>query len=131
MVSALQAAQVARASLPPLVLAGMAMAAATALTVSDLSIVDTMVSVNVVYIASVGTSLCASLRRKRERAVDESWVIAAGFVASLIVYAATWLGWRLANVELLALVAGSTSAVLTRLALHRPHQDATHRTMRG
>ena len=119
MVSALQAAQLDRLSASPLVLAGMAMAAATALTGSGQSIVDTMVSVNVVYIASVGASLFAMLRGKHDHIVDETWVIAAGFVGSMLVYMVTRLGWHIANFELVALVVGLTSAALTRLALHR------------
>jgi solute:Na+ symporter, SSS family len=130
MVSALQAAELARLSAWPLLLAGMAMAAATALTGSGLSIVDTMVSVNVVYIASVGVSLFALLCGKDDHAIDEVWVIAAGFVASVLVYTARLLGWHVPNVELVALVVGLASAVLTRLALHRRHGNLPRRAMR-
>lgn len=129
MVSALQAAQSGRVAVSALALAGMAMAVATALTGSGLSIVDTMVSVNIVYIASVGTSLVALLRGERAQNFDETWVIAAGFVASVLVYATTWLGWHIPNVELLALVVGMTSAILTRLALHRRQGGLPCRTM--
>lgn len=130
MVSALQAAQPNGVSVSPFALTAMAMAVATALTGSGLPIVDTMVSVNVVYIASVGASLFALLRGKSGHDIDETWVIAAGFVVAMLVYAATWLGWHVPNVELLALVAGLASAILTRFALHRRRGGFPYRTMR-
>ena len=98
-------------------------AVAAGLTASGLSIVDTMVSVNVVYIASVGPSLFGLLRGKDGQGVDETWSIAAGFFAALSVFITTWLGWTVANVELLALVIGLSSATLARVALHRRHAD--------
>jgi SSS family solute:Na+ symporter len=129
-VSALQAAQPRRVSASPLALAAIALGVATALTASGLSIVDTMVSVNVVYIASVGVSLFGLLRRTDAYPVEESWVIAAGFFAAVLVYVGTWLGWPLPNVELWALLAGLASAGLTRFALRRRQGALAYRALR-
>jgi solute:Na+ symporter, SSS family len=130
MVSALQAARPDGASASPLVLAAIAMAVATALTASDLPIVDTMVSVNVVYIASVGTSLFGLIRDKRGHGVDETWAIAAGFVGAVAVYVPAWLGRSIPNVELLALLVGLASAALVRVLLHRRQGGLGHRSVR-
>lgn len=126
MVSALQAAQPRRASVSPLALVAIAMGVSAALTATGLPIVETMVSVNVVYIASVGVSLFGLLRGRVGSGVDETWVIAAGFLTALAVYLPTWLGWPIANVELIALVGGLASAALVRLALHRRHGDRVY-----
>jgi len=67
-------------------------ALATALTGSGLPIVDTMVSVNVVHIASLGARHFGLLRGKNGRGVDETWLIAAGYFVSMPVYAATCWG---------------------------------------
>ena len=96
---------------------------ATALTASGLPIVDTMVSVNVVYIASVGVSLVGLLRGTEPRGVDDAWVIAAGVAAAVAVYVAAWLVVPIPNVELVALVAGLTTATATRVALGRRERD--------
>ena len=130
MVSALQAAQPRRVSTPPIFLAAIAMAVATAVTASGLPIVDTMVSVNVVYIASVGASLFGLLRTKDGLNVDETWAISAGFFAAVAVYVPTWVGRSIPNVELLALLFGLVSATLARVALHRRHRDLGYRAVR-
>jgi SSS family solute:Na+ symporter len=103
---------------------------AAAVTASGLPIVDTMVSVNVVYIASVGASLFGLLRGKGGLIVDETWAISAGFFAAVAVYVPTWVGWSIPNVELLALLFGLASATLARVALHRRHRAVGYRAMR-
>jgi SSS family solute:Na+ symporter len=130
MVSGLQAARPDGASASPLVLAAIAMAVATALTASDLPIVDTMVSVNVVYIASVGASLFGLIRDKSGHAVDETSAIAAGFVGAVAVYVPAWLGHSIPNVELLALLVGLASAAVVRALLHRRQGGLGHRSVR-
>ena len=98
MVSALQAAELGRTSVSPLALAGTAMAVAAALTGSGLSIVETMVSVNIVYIASVGASLVALLRGERAQNIDETWVIAAGLSPQCwSTRRRGWGGYRMSN----------------------------------
>lgn len=130
MVSALEAAQSSRVSMPPLALAAVALCAAMGLAASGLPIVDTMVSVNVVYIASVGVSLFGLLRGADGHSVDETWVIAAGFSGAVLAYLATRLGWVIPNVELVALFAGLTCAALTRAALRRREGGLACRTAR-
>jgi len=119
MVSALDSAQAGRMFLRPTALALIALGGATALTMSGLPIVDTMVSVNVVYIASVGVSLVGLLRDEPEQHVDETWVISAGFTASIAVYLLTWIGGPISNAELLSLSVGLASAMLARIILGR------------
>jgi len=129
MVSALEAAQPHRASTSPIVPAAIAMAVATSLTATGLPIVDTMVSVNVVYIASVGVSLFDLLRGKDGDPVDETWSIAAGFVGAVAAFVPTWAGWPIPNVELIALLAGLASATVVRVVLHRRHGEPGYRTV--
>jgi SSS family solute:Na+ symporter len=130
MVSALQAARPLRAASSPLSLAAIAVAAATALTATGLPIVDTMVSVNVVYIASVGVSLFGLLRAKCGDALDETWAIAAGFIGAVAVFVPMWAGWSIPNVELIALLVGLMSATVARVALQRRHGEAGCRALR-
>jgi SSS family solute:Na+ symporter len=120
MVSALEAAQTGIASLRPLTLALLALGAATALTLSGLPIVDTMVSVNVVYIASVGVSLAALLRPSSAVVGPrETWVIGAGFSGSVAGYLLAWITGSTGGGELAALAAGLLSATVVRLALRQ------------
>jgi SSS family solute:Na+ symporter len=133
MVSALEAAQTGIASLRPLTLALLALGAATALTLSGLPIVDTMVSVNVVYIASVGVSLAALLRPSSAVVGPrEAWVIGAGFVGSLAGYLLAGITVSTGGGELAALAAGLLSATVVRLALgHRRRRDLACRPSDG
>ncbi|HRH85412.1 MAG TPA: hypothetical protein PLO41_01075 [Rubrivivax sp.] len=130
MVSALEAARPQRVSASPIVLAAIAMAVAAALTATGLPIVDTMVSVNVVYIASVGVSLFGLLRGKDGDQVGETWVIGAGFIGAVAAFTPTWAGWPLPNVELIALLSGLTSAAAARVVLHRRHGEPGYRPVR-
>lgn len=130
MVSALEAARPRQASASPIVLAAIAMAVAAALTATGLPIVDTMVSVNVVYIASVGVSLFGLLRGKDGDQVGETWVIGAGFIGAVAAFTPTWAGWPIPNVELIALLLGLTSAAVARVVLHRRHGEPGYRPVR-
>lgn len=130
MVSALEAAQPRRASTSPIVLAAIALAVAASLTATGLPIIDTMVSVNVVYIASVGVSLFDLLRGKDGDPVAETWSIAAGFVGAVAAFVPTWAGWPIPNVELIALLVGLALAAVARVVLHRRHGEPGYRTVR-
>jgi SSS family solute:Na+ symporter len=130
MVSALRAAWPQRTSMSEVGLTAIAMAVATVLTATGLPIVDTMVSVNVVYIASVGVSLFCLLRRNEGGDLKDSWVIAAGFVGSVAAFIPTWTGASMPNAELVALLAGLTSATAARVGLHRWHGEPGRRSMR-
>ncbi len=130
MVSALQAAWPRRASMSGAGLAAIAMSVAAALTATGLPIVDTMVSVNVVYIASVGVSLFCLMRGKDGDETEDTWVIAAGFLGSVAAFVPTWVGASTPNVELIALLVGLTSATAARVVLHRWHGEPGRRALR-
>lgn len=122
MESALESAQTGVTSCRPLTLALVALGFALALTMTGLPIVDTMVSVNVVYIASVGVSLVALLRGGPTAHPDETWVIGAGFVGSVAAYLFAWIAGSIAGAELTALATGMVAATLVRLALGSRHR---------
>ncbi len=130
MVSALQAAWPRCASMSGVGLAAIAMSVAAALTATGLPIVDTMVSVNIVYIASVGVSLFCLLRGKDGDETEDTWVIAAGFLGSVAAFVPTWVGASIPNVELIALLVGLTSATAARVVLHRWHGEPGRRALR-
>lgn len=122
MVSALESAQTGVTSCRPLTLALVALGFAVALTMTGLPIVDTMVSVNVVYIASVGVSLVALLRVGSTALADETWVIGAGFAGSVAAHLFAWIAGSPSGAELPALATGLVAATLVRLALGRRHR---------
>lgn len=122
MESALESAQTGVTSCRPLTLAIVALGFALALTMTGLPIVDTMVSVNVVYIASVGVSLVVLLRGGPTALPDETWVIGAGFLGSVAAYLFAWVAGSPSGAELTALATGLVAATLVRLALGRRHR---------
>jgi len=76
-------------------------------------IIDTMVSVNVVYIASIAICLVALMRGMVLSPRRASMTMAAGFVASVAVYIAGWAGWLARDPDFISLVAGlGTSAMV-------------------
>lgn len=82
-----------------------------ALASRDQGIVETMVSVNIIYLASVGVCFVAlladiSLTPQRARAT-----MVAGLVVSGCVYAASWLGLLAPQVDALSLVAGLAASM--------------------
>jgi SSS family solute:Na+ symporter len=98
------------------VLPVLALTIAAMLTARGQGIIDTMVSVNVVYIASVAVPFVALLSR---RGVPVSCVpasMAAGFGASSMAYAAGWLGLIEVSVETASLCAGLAASILAAAA---------------
>ena len=76
-------------------------------------IIDTMVSVNVVYIASIAICLVALMRGMVLSPRRAAMTMAAGFVASVAVYIAGWAGWLARDPDFISLVAGlGTSAMV-------------------
>ena len=80
-------------------------------------IVDTMVCVNIVYIASVGCVFTLLLRgvalpRRHARAV-----MGTGLLGALLGYAVSWLGWSTTDRDTLALVVGLGASVLVLAAV--------------
>jgi SSS family solute:Na+ symporter len=75
-------------------------------------IIDTMVSVNVVYIASVAVPFVALLGR---RGIPGSCVLLAmmaGFVAAAVAYLAGWWGWIDARIDAVSLFSGLAASLL-------------------
>lgn len=79
-------------------------------------IVDTMVSVNVVYIASIAVCLAALLRGAVLSTRNAAMTMAAGFVASVAVYVAGWTGWLTGDADVMSLVAGLAASALAAAA---------------
>ena len=117
MVSALQAAVPRSAATPSLVPTTAAMGPAALLAAAGLPIVDTMVSVNGVYIASVGVGLFAMLRGRDEDPVVQTRSMAAGFIGAVLAFVPVWAGGPLPGTETIALLLGLSSSALMRLAL--------------
>ena len=69
-------------------------------------IVDTMVSVNVIYIASIGICLVALLRNRALAPRHAATIMATGFMGSLAAYVAGWTGWLAGDPDLISLGAG-------------------------
>ena len=69
-------------------------------------IVDTMVSVNVIYIASIGICLVALLRNRALAPRHAGTIMATGFMGSLAAYVAGWTGWLAGDPDLISLGAG-------------------------
>jgi SSS family solute:Na+ symporter len=82
-------------------------------------IVETMVSVNVLYIASVGVMFAALLRGVVMPATHAAVIMAAGFLAAFAVYLAGWIGWLgdAADGISLACGLGASAAVAAVLAM--------------
>ena len=89
------------------------------LAAREQGIVDTMVSVNAVYIATVGVTLVALLRGRAQDAAIELRVMAAGGAASAAAWIASGLGAWPGSGDLWTLGAGLGAAGVTALALRR------------
>ncbi len=94
-----------------------ALGIATALTARGQGIVATMVSVNVIYIGSIAVAFAALLAGWRLTPSAASWVMGAGFVASLGVYLAHWAGVPFGDGDLASLMAGLLASGAVFLAL--------------
>lgn len=95
----------------PRLAAASALAIGAMLAARDQGIVDTMVSVNIVYLASVGVCFVAlladiNLTPQRARAT-----IVAGLIVSGGVYAANWLGLLSTQADASSLVAGLAASM--------------------
>lgn len=95
----------------PRLAAASALAIGAMLAARDQGIVETMVSVNIVYLASVGVCFVAlladvNLTPRRARAT-----MVAGLVVSGCVYAASWLGLLALQADALSLVAGLVASM--------------------
>jgi len=117
MTSALAAAGPGRRSISPPVLAMVALALGAAVAARGQGIVDTMVSVNVIYIASVGLCFAALLMRIAMTPAHAGIIMTAGGVASLAAYLAGWAGWLVKGADIVSLACGLGASVAAALFL--------------
>ena len=82
------------------------------------AIVETMVALNVVYLASVGVAFVAIACRVRLEPKLAREVMCSGLVASFAVYAAGWAGMLVHDADMLSLAAGLGASML-RVAVAR------------
>jgi SSS family solute:Na+ symporter len=92
-----------------------ALAAGALLAARGQGIVETVVSVNVVYLASVGWLFLLLLRGASLPAVQAGMVMASGLAASSAVYVAGWTGWIEADADTVSLAGGLTVSAIVVL----------------
>ena len=80
-------------------------------------IVDTMVSVNVIYIASIAICLAALVRGTALSPRRAATIMATGFATSVAVYIAGWAGWLAGDPDVASLVAGLGASALAAALL--------------
>lgn len=98
---------------PPRVLAVAALVIGALLAARGQGIIDTMVSVNVVYIASVAVPFVALLSRRGVPGARVQAAMLVGFVAATAAYAAGWWGWiDAARVDAVSLIVGLAASLL-------------------
>lgn len=101
---------------PRRVLPAVALVIGALLAARGQGIIDTMVSVNVVYIASVAVPFVALLGR---RVIPDSCVpfaMMAGFVAASVAYLAGWWGWIDARIDAVSLFSGLAASLVAVVA---------------
>lgn len=116
MESALASAQPGAAPRPRPELALLALGLGAALAARGQGIIDTMVAINVVYIASISVCFVALLCRIGMAPGRATAVMLAGFAASFAVYVAGWAGWVAEEADLASLLCGLGSSMLAALA---------------
>lgn len=87
-------------------LGAVALAIGAALAARGQGIVDTMVSINLVYIASVAVPFAALVLGIRLAPCEALLIMGAGFAGSAVAYGLGWVGWLGANADLMSLLAG-------------------------
>jgi solute:Na+ symporter, SSS family len=127
MASALASATPGRRTTTHPAFAGASLAVGAALAMRDQGIVDTMVSVNVIYISSIGTCFAALLAGTPMPPARATAVMAAGFSVSLAVYVFAWAGWKPGDADVVSLASGLGASVATWawLACRSPVSDQT------
>ena len=106
MTDALACAASGRRSASHPVFAVIALGASALLASRDQGIVDTMVSVNVVYIASIGVCFAAMVTGIVIPPQHARWIMAVGFTSSIVVYLVGWLGNHGEGADVVSLVLG-------------------------
>ncbi|OGA79691.1 MAG: hypothetical protein A2X72_22120 [Burkholderiales bacterium GWF1_66_17] len=98
-------------------LAILALAIGAGLASREQGIVDTMVSVNTVYLASVGVCFVALLIGVAVQPSHARSIMGTGFAVSIGVYLAGWWGWMGEQADLVSLVAGCAASIVVALSL--------------
>jgi solute:Na+ symporter, SSS family len=80
-------------------------------------IVETMVSVNVIYIASIAVCFAALLRGVAMTPGHTVGVMATGFATSLAAYVAGWTGWLADGADIVSLSCGLGASIAVALCL--------------
>lgn len=101
----------------PAVIALVALGLGAAVASRGQGIVDTMVSVNVVYIASIAICLVALLRGTVLSPRHAAIIMATGFAVSVAAYAAGWMRWLTGDADVISLVAGLGASAVVAAAL--------------
>lgn len=83
----------------------------------DQGIVDTMVSVNVVYIASIGVCFATMVSGVVVPPQHAKWIVAVGFAGSVAVHLAGWLGQYGEDTDVVSLLLGCFLSAGTALWL--------------
>lgn len=119
LVSAVPAGRLSRRS----VLAVIALALGAALAARDQGIIDTMVSVNVVYIASIAVAFLALMIGTPLPARHAIATVTTGFGLSLLIQLSAWSGWDVGQTDIVALAVGLlgslTASLLLRLVIRQ------------
>lgn len=89
-----------------------ALAFGAALAARGQGIIETMISVNVVYIASVAVPFVALFTRSGVSAACAEVAMLAGLVASALAYAAGWMGLLDTRIDAVSLLAGWSASLL-------------------
>lgn len=92
-----------------------ALSASALLASRNQGIVDTMVSVNVVYIASIGVCFATMVTGIVIPPQHARWIIGVGFAASVAVYLAGWLRNHGEDTDVVSLVLGCSLSAATAL----------------
>ncbi len=77
------------------------------------AIIETMVDLNIVYIASIAPLFALVLLNVAVSAIAAQRALIAGCITSLILYAMKWTGYVTGNAELAFLAAGMLASILT------------------
>lgn len=112
MTSALAAVAPARSVRMERSLPVIALAIGAALAARGQGIIDTMVSVNVIYIASVAIPFVALIARRAVPIQCATAAMAGGLVASVAAYVAGWAGLLEARIDTVSLLAGLGASLL-------------------
>ncbi len=102
-----------RASHPALATVALAIGASVA--AREQGIVETMVSVNVIYIASIAVTFAALLRGAVMPSAQAGAVMAAGFSLSFAAYLAGWAGWLTDGADVISLGGGLGASAVAYL----------------